>query len=97
MCVLCCLLQLFTELDEFIATIDSRQDKKSPLPGLVAKKVRRVGEQSPSSAPADAPTWAVAIPGKPPFFYCIDTYKVFLLNTALSDEASLDDGCVAAN
>ena len=75
-CVLCCLLQLFTELDEFIATIDSRQDKKSSLPGLVAKKVRRVGEPSPSSAPADAPTWAVAIPGKPPFFYCINTYKI---------------------
>ena len=95
MCLLCCLLYLFTELDEFIATIDSRQDKKSPLPGLVAKKVRRVGEPSPSSAPADAPTWAVAIPGKAPLFYCTNTYKVLAsLNTAVSEE-NLD--CVPAN
>ena len=47
------------ELNEFIAALDSRQDKKPTLPGLVAKKVRRVGDPSPSAPPLDAPTWAV--------------------------------------
>ncbi len=43
-----------------MSTLDSRIAKKQPAsPGLVAKKVRKLGEPSNTTPPDDAPKWAV--------------------------------------
>ncbi len=43
-----------------MSTLDSRIAKKQPAsPGLVAKKVRKLGEPSSTTPPDDAPKWAV--------------------------------------
>ena len=48
------------EMDRFMDTLDNRLDQSSKgTTGLVAKKIRKVGSFSTTTAPSDAPTWAV--------------------------------------
>ena len=53
------------ELNNYIATLDKRRDKRG-IPegtGLVAKKIRRNGAPSTCKPPPNAPTWAVQVEG----------------------------------
>ena len=52
-------IEKITERDEFIEHLDGRQDNKTTPLGLVAKKVRRIGEPSQTQPPIDAPGWAI--------------------------------------
>lgn len=55
-------LQLCSELDDFMAVLDSRLAKNQQrqiATGMVAKKVRKEGAPSDSLPPSDAPSWAI--------------------------------------
>ena len=51
----------YVELDKFMAVLDQRLSarKLQPAVGIVAKKVRRVGDPSKTVPPVGAPSWAV--------------------------------------
>ncbi len=51
---------MYIGLDEFMQILENRLEKSIvPNPGLVAKKVRKVGNPSVSVAPSNAPVSAV--------------------------------------
>ena len=57
----CLLCALYIVLNKYIDTLDKRVERVASKykDGIVAKKVRRLGEPSLSSFPANAPSWAI--------------------------------------
>ena len=61
--VLCCSALLLVELEQFLEKLDERYEAKLKKDNvLMARKVRRVGEESCRKQPSSAPKWTVKQP-----------------------------------
>ena len=69
---------IIAELNEYIEILDKRLEKKKQkdVCGLVAKKVRKLGNPSSSTPPTDAPSWAIHHQGSVVTIYNCDVIDI---------------------